>query len=333
MQAVERKQEATAGNADSQRTRVIGRRIVASNVVMLELVPIDGTPVAAFSAGAHIELLLEAGARQYSLFNAPHERDVYRIAVRREEDGRGGSAEVFDRLVEGDTLSVRGPFNHFSMAADSGEAVLIAGGIGITPILAMAEQCRTDGTTFELHYAGRGRQHMAFAEQLLGDDWQAQSRLYAPDLDGPGQLDVAQVIPEPAAGKHLYVCGPAGLIEAVQVAARDKGWPESRVHFERFGADAPQPADGDQPFELEIASSGQRIVVGAQETAADALARAGVVIPTSCGSGVCGSCCTRIKEGTPDHRDLYFSPEEQARGDQFTPCCSRAVTAVLVLDL
>lgn len=333
MHTLERAQDTAAAKSESQWTRIVDRQAIADDVVMLVLAPIDGAPVMPFDAGAHIELQLQAGPRHYSLFNAPQERDLYRIAVRREAEGRGGSLEVFDTLVEGEIVAVRGPFNHFPLAAGAHDALLIAGGIGITPIMAMANQCRAEGASFELHYAGRNLSSMAFVDQLLSDEWQTNTWLYAAELSGTARLDVAQVISAPASDRHLYVCGPSRLIEAVIAAATDKGWPPSHVHFERFGADVTPPGNGDQPFELEIASNGQRITVSAEETAADALARAGVAIPTSCGSGVCGACCTRLKGGTPDHRDLYLSPEEQARGDRFTPCCSRAVTPLLVLDL
>nr|HPG81622.1 iron-sulfur cluster-binding domain-containing protein [Piscinibacter sp.] len=146
------------------------------------------------------------------------------------------------------------------------------------------------------------------------------------------RLDIAALLAEPPAGRHLYVCGPKGFMDAVLGAARAQGWPESQLHYEFFSADV-APVAGDASFEVQLASSGRIVVVPADRSIVQALAEAGVTVATSCEQGVCGTCLTRVIEGEPEHRDLYLTPEEQAAGDQFLPCCSRSRSARLVIDL
>ncbi|MBE7375700.1 oxidoreductase [Pseudomonas sp. AL-54] len=307
--------------------RVVRHEPAAQGVTLIELEPDDGQPLRPFRAGAHLALELNAGVRQYSLCNGPAETVRYRLAVRLEADGRGGSREVCEDLQAGSTLNASGPFNHFPLEEDDPCPLLIAGGIGITPLLAMAREREAQGRAFELHYSGRSQAGMAFHEELSGRG-DGQVFCYA---DGV-RMDLEQVIPSPSA-RHLYVCGPARLIDAVLAVARGKGWSDAQVHFERFGAEAPAALDGDGAFEVQIKSSGEVIAVGAEESVADALQRHGLYINLSCGSGVCGSCRLGVLDGDVDHRDYFFSPQEQAANDQFTPCCSRARSARLVLDL
>lgn len=312
--------------------RVVRREQVAQEVTLIELAPAEDHPLPAFTAGAHITLHTNAGMRQYSLCNGPDERDFFRIAVRLEAEGRGGSRQVVESLTEGAITQVSGPFNHFPLDDDDSYPLLIAAGIGITPMLAMALECQAQGRPYELHYAGRASQHMAFLA-LVREQLAQTSRLYAADLEDGSRMQLQQVIPDPASGRHLYVCGPASLIDDACSVARAKGWPEHRIHFERFHGEQPVQQDGDMPFTVQIQSTGQCITVAAEETVAQALERSGVYLNMSCGSGVCGSCRTGVISGEVDHRDYFYSPQEQAENKEFTPCCSRARSAKLVLDL
>lgn len=332
---ISRQSQVTSDPAEMDQVwpvRVIKREQVAEGVTLFELASLDGRPMADFSAGAHIALHMPAGVRQYSLCNAPNERNCYRIAVRLEAEGRGGSRQICESLHEGDVVPISGPFNHFALNVDDPHPLLIAAGIGITPMLAMALECQADGRLFELHYAGRISHCMAFLP-LVGDRLKDAARLYAPDLNDGKRMQLQQVIPVPTSGRHLYVCGPASLIDEVCATARAKGWADDHIHFEHFHGAPPLPQEGDFPFEVQIQSTGRCITVGAEETVADALQRNGVYLNVSCGSGVCGTCRTGVVAGEVDHRDYFYTPQEHAQNTEFTPCCSRARGAKLVLDL
>jgi vanillate O-demethylase ferredoxin subunit len=321
----------TAG--DTLTVRVARKRQEAQDICSLELEHPQGQPLPAFTAGAHLDVHLPGGlVRQYSLCNTPGDTRRYQIAVLRDAQSRGGSQAVHEALHEGDVLSISAPKNHFPLAAQAQRHLLLAGGIGVTPMLAMAETLSAQGAAFELHYCTRSRGRTAFVERLGAAAYAGQVRLHHDDGDAAQKLDIAALLSACDAGTHLYVCGPQGFMDAVLGTARAQGWPEERLHYEFFGA-APVASAQDAAFDIEIASSGRVIPVRAGTTALQALLDAGLDIPMSCEQGVCGTCLTRVKSGQPDHRDHYLTPEEQAANDQFLPCCSRARSARLVLDL
>lgn len=315
------------------RVRVAARQDEALDICSLDLVPVDGSALPAFSAGAHIDVHLPGGlVRQYSLCNPPGETHRYRIAVLRDAASRGGSATVHDQLQVGTVLDIGTPRNLFELAPSAPHHLLLAGGIGITPLLAMAEQLAAQGGGFTLHHATRSRERTPFVAQLANAPY--ADRVHHHFDDGPAmqKLDLAATLRSAPAGSHLYVCGPTGFMEAVLAEGRAQGWDEARLHREYFAA-APTGTAGDGGFELELASSGRVIPVAADQTALAALLAAGLDIPMSCEQGVCGTCLTGVKSGVPDHRDQYLTPEERAANNQFLPCCSRASSARLVLDL
>ena len=303
----------------------------AQQVCSLELVPLDGQALPAFEAGAHIDVHINAQlCRQYSLCNAPHERHRYQIAVLREPASRGGSAAVHEQIAVGDVLHISAPKNHFALHAAARHHVLIAGGIGVTPILAMAQQLAKAECSFEVHYCGRSADKMAFTDTLKALAQQGAVHLY---MDDAGQrLDPALVLGTPTADTHMYVCGPQGFIEWVWASAQQYGWPASQMHREFFALEKAQIAEGDA-FELRLARSNLQVTVPRNQTIIEVLAAHNVHIPTVCEAGICGSCTTRVLEGIPDHRDEFLSDEEKAANDQFTPCCSRACTPLLVIDI
>ena len=287
----------------------------------------------AFSAGAHIDVHVPGGpVRQYSLCNDPQETDRYCIAVLRDPQSRGGSRALHDQVEAGDLLTISRPKNHFPLNADAPHSLLLAGGIGVTPLLAMAEALTADGRSFDFHYAVRSLDKAAFLPHMAASGFAQQVHIHADDGAAEQKLALASVLAGAAATTHLYVCGPQGFMDAVLGKARETGWAESRLHFEFFSAQVITSAS-DAPFEVEIASTGQRIAVPKDVPVTHALAQAGIEIMTACEQGVCGTCLTRVLAGTPDHRDSYLSPEERAANDQFMPCCSRAKTATLRLDL
>ena len=315
------------------RVRVVARQDEALDICSLDLVAVDGGALPAFSAGAHIDLHLPGGlVRQYSLCNAPGETQRYRIAVLRDAASRGGSATVHDQLQVGTELEIGAPRNLFELDPSAPHHLLLAGGIGITPLLAMAEQLAAQGGSFALHHATRSHERTPFVAQLATAPYADRVHHHVDDGPAMQKLDLAATLRSAPAGSHLYVCGPTGFMEAVLAEGRAQGWDEARLHREYF-ATAPTGAAGDGGFELELASSGRVIPVAKDQTALAALLAAGLDIPMSCEQGVCGTCLTGVKSGVPDHRDQYLTPEERAANNQFLPCCSRASSPRLVLDL
>jgi vanillate O-demethylase ferredoxin subunit len=313
--------------------RVAARRDEALDIIGLDLVAADGRALPAFTAGAHIDLHLPGGLiRQYSLCNPPGDTGVYRIAVLRDPASRGGSRAVHDAMTVGTELSISTPRNHFELAPSAPHHLLLAGGIGITPLWAMAEQLAQSGGSFTLHHCTRSRERTPFVEILAASAYADRVQHHFDDGEAAQKLDIAATLAQAPAGTHLYVCGPQGFMDAVLNAGRAAGWPEERLHREYFAA-APVDRTDDGSFELELASSGRVIPVRADQSALAALLAAGLDIPMSCEQGVCGTCLTGVKAGTPDHRDQYLTDEEQAANDQFLPCCSRSKSARLVLDL
>ena len=320
--------------------RVARKETLAQDIVLLELVAAAGAVLPPFEAGAHIDVHVRMGGtafvRPYSLCNTPGQPASWHIGVQREAQSRGGSAAVHAWLGEGSSLQVSAPRNHFLLAPASrvpgAHSLLLAGGIGITPLLAMAEQLHRDGAHFELHHCTRNLARTPFVQRLDAAPYAAHVQRHLDDGAAEQRLDLPALLAAAPPGTHLYVCGPQGFMDAMLGAARTAGWPEAQLHWESFGA-AVLPQQGDQAFDLVLARSGRTIRVHADQTAAQALQSEGVYLSTSCEQGVCGTCITPVLEGVPDHRDQYFTPEEQAANDQFTPCCSRACGASLVIDL
>jgi vanillate O-demethylase ferredoxin subunit len=309
--------------------RVLSRRIEAEDIVALVLGAPRGGDLPPFGAGSHIDVETAPGVvRQYSLCNLPDGRDHYEIAVLREPASRGGSIALHERFREGDTIRVSEPRNHFALRPVTGEILLLAGGIGITPLLCMAERLSAVGASFRLHYCARNPARTAFRDRIAASAFAGLTAFHFDDGPETQRLDPRALFASAGAAPEVYVCGPSGFIAWIEAAAAEAGIPAGRVHREYF-ASAPLETGEDTPFRLRLASTGQTIDVGANESAATALARHGIEIPVSCEQGICGTCITRVIEGEPDHRDLLMIDSN----DEFTPCCSRALTPTLVIDL
>jgi vanillate O-demethylase ferredoxin subunit len=312
--------------------KVVRKAQEALDIASFELARPDGAALPAFGAGSHIDVQVPGGpVRQYSLCNDAAENHRYRIAVLRDPASRGGSTGMHDRLKEGDTLQISEPRNHFPLV-HAQRTLLFAGGIGVTPLLCMAQRMAAIGADFEMHYCTRSAERTAFRGEIAAAPFAQRVHFHHDDGPPSQKLNLPRVLGTPDANTHLYVCGPTGFIDWVTRTAKDAGWPTGQVHLEYFGA-APQDASGDRAFDVKLASSGKTIRVAADQSVVQALQAQGVEVLTSCEQGVCGTCITRVLEGECDHRDLYFTDEEKAKHDQFTPCCSRAKSAMLVLDL
>lgn len=315
--------------------RVARKAHIADDVVQYELVSPGELPLPGFTAGAHLDVHIPGGlVRQYSLCNGEHETHRYVLGVLREVASRGGSLYMHATLEEGQIVEVSAPRNRFGLSQDSNRTLLIGGGIGITPLLSMAESLWRRGEAFELHYSVRTRARAAFMEQLVSAPYAQRVSLHLDDGEPTQRLDVRGLLADWSAGRHLYVCGPAGLIDAVRAIARENGWPDHAVHFELFSAGpASEAPEGNHPFDVRLASSGRIIRVEPHKTVVEALADAGVDIAVSCEQGVCGTCLTGVLAGVPDHRDCFLTDKEHAANDCFTPCCSRSLSIELTLDL
>jgi len=312
--------------------KVASKHNEADGICSYELVPTGGGALPAFEAGAHVDVHLPGNlVRQYSLCNPPIETHRYQIGVLRDAGSRGGSEAMHDRIDVGTVLTISAPKNHFPLV-EAKRTLLLAGGIGVTPILAMAETLASKGAPFEMHYCARSPDKAAFKERLGESHLRDLVHFHYDSGDAAQKLDMTALLANPQADTHLYVCGPQGFIEYVLGTAKAQGWPQAQLHVEYFSA-AAVDTTGDQPFDVKLASSGKVFTVPPGTTVIKVLAKAGVEIPYSCEEGVCGTCLTRVVEGVPDHRDMYLTEEEQAANDQFTPCCSRSKTKLLVLDL
>lgn len=304
----------------------------AEDVLSLELVDPDGRALPPWEAGAHLDLHLgPQTTRQYSLCGDPEDRGRYRIAVLKEPASRGGSAHVHAALRPGARVTAKGPRNHFALA-DADSYLFIAGGIGITPILAQARQAGRQGRRWQLWHGGRKRSSMAFGAELAALAALGGEVTLHPQ-DEAGLLDLDRILDRAGTGALVYCCGPEPLLAAVEAACTERGIRE-RLHTERFAAvKQPAPDTGEAAFEVRAARSGVTVQVGADQSIVDALEAAGVAVETSCREGICGTCETKVLDGRPDHRDMLLSAEEQAAGGSMMVCVSRCASPCLVLDL
>lgn len=301
----------------------------AADVAAIELVAGPGGRLPPFTAGAHLDVEAAPGiVRQYSLCSDPGEEGRYRIAVLREPNSRGGSIAIHERVRPGMQLRVRKPRNLFPLDEAAERSLLFAGGIGITPILAMARRLHALERDFVLHYSARSRRRAAFVDELLQSAFADKVRLHFSDQDA--RLEPRSALTPPAAGLHAYVCGPRRFIAALADEARRLGWPDDHFHVERFAGEV--DAEG-APFTLVAERSGRIFEVPRDKTILAVLQDAGIEVASSCQSGVCATCLTDVIEGKPDHRDLVQTAEEKATNRRIAVCCSRARSRVLVLDI
>ncbi|MGH8693478.1 MAG: PDR/VanB family oxidoreductase, partial [Burkholderiales bacterium] len=292
-------------NVFALTVRVARKSQEAVDICTFELVSADGGPLPAFSAGSHIDVQLPDGVtRQYSLCNDPGESHRYLLGVLKDPTSRGGSKAMHEVVREGDVLQISAPKNHFPLAHEAMKSLLLAGGIGVTPILCMAERLKITGADFEMHYCTRSKDRTAFHDRISRSAFAAKVQFHFDDGAPAQKLDIAGLLAAPQAGIHLYVCGPKGFMDAVLNVARAAGWPEAQLHYEFFSSGVTK-FDTDGSFEVKLASSGKIVLVPKDKSVVEALSASGVEVPTSCSQGVCGTCLTRVIEGEPDHRDMY----------------------------
>lgn len=308
---------------------VVGRKVVARDVLEVELRPVDGDPWPDHDAGAHVDVWLPNGlVRQYSLVAPSNEAATGRIAVLKAADSRGGSVYIHERVLVGQRLLVSEPKNNFELAVGDQRPVLVAGGIGVTPLLAMARALAEQGRPFEFYYQVRTPDRAAYAAELRELVPGPGLHLRSSSVDG--YFTPEEVLRAAGPGVTVYVCGPEPFMEHVRKGAEAVGVGADSFHVERFKHDADTAG---HPFSLTARRSGVTVLVGDSDTPSRALARAGVFVPTACEQGVCGTCVARVLAGTPDHRDVILSAEEKAQGHLMTLCCSRASGESITIDL
>ncbi|MNZ06962.1 Phenoxybenzoate dioxygenase subunit beta [compost metagenome] len=310
---------------------VLRRTGEAEDIIGLELQAVDGRELPPFSAGAHIDVRTSAGlVRQYSLCNDPHTGGNYRLGVLLDPNSRGGSRAVHEELRSGSRVAIGIPRNLFPLVDESRSITLIAGGIGITPLLAMAYTLHRHGRAFSFHVCARTAERVAFRDVLQG--WGERVHYHYNTVEDPlaPAFDPTRDIGPYVDGHYIYTCGPSGFLEFIRKSAAELGWPEDAVRLEHFGAEAPVAGEA---ITVEARRSGITVEVGPESTIAEALQAAGVPVEMSCEQGICGMCMTKVLDGVPEHRDLYLTEAEKVRNDRMTICCSRAKSACLVLDI
>lgn len=320
---------AASGREPQVEVAVTRKWLTAEGIAAFELSPVSGQ-LPSFQPGAHVDVHLPNGlVRQYSLTNGPGLTTVYRLGVKLEPDSRGGSRYMHESVRPGDTLQLSEPHNNFPLRRDAARAVLIAGGIGVTPLLSMAQTLERQQLGWELHYFAQSDGHIAFGEVLEPLSAGLVKHLgLSPEQTADELEKITQAY---EAANHVYICGPGPMIEAARTIASGAGWPEDAVHFEYFKNES--DLDDASSFEVQLAQSGQTLVVGEGVSLLESLRDAGVAMPSSCEQGLCGTCMATVLEGELDHQDAYFNDSERAAGDKVLTCVSRAKSRRIVLDL
>jgi ferredoxin-NADP reductase len=309
--------------------QVTAMRLEAQGIVSVELSSATGMQLPPFTPGSHIDLHLSNGlVRSYSLFNSPAETHCYVVGVLNDRGSRGGSRFVHEQMRVGGTLSISAPRNHFELDESAARSVLLAGGIGVTPIFCMYNRLRETGRDVELIYCARSRKEAAFVEALEGSGGSVRTH-FDDEMGGPP--DLAALLGGHPADTHFYCCGPAPMLDSFEAACLALG--QRHTHVERFAAAKDVEAVQDSGYQVELAKSGKSLTVPAGKSLLDALLDAGVSADYSCREGVCGACETAVLEGIPDHRDSVLTERERASNKTMMVCVSGCIGERLVLDL
>lgn len=320
----------TAQAASRLTVYIEEHRPLAKDIVGLTLRATDNTPLPAATPGAHIDLFLANGmTRQYSIVNATAQS--YELGVLLDPASRGGSDTIHHKLHQGATLEISPPRNLFPLDTAAQHVILFAGGIGITPILSMANALHRSKTPFTLIYCSRSKERAAYLDQLNNAPYRDNIHIFHDDESDTNAFNAPSLLATIPQKTPLYVCGPNGFMDHILTAAQNAGWATQDLHSERFSAPQSDTTD-DGSFEIVIKSSGAHIHVAAEETAVSALQNAGYDIPMSCEQGICGTCLIPVLDGELDHRDMFMTDAERSANNRFTPCCSRG-KGRLTLDL
>ncbi|WP_336038788.1 PDR/VanB family oxidoreductase [Acinetobacter calcoaceticus] len=309
---------------------VKNRHVEGGNIAVMEFESATSAALPKVEAGAHIDVHLPNGmVRQYSLCQNPNDEGKFRLGILRDPESRGGSVSAFDEIKDGMQIQVSEPKNLFPLLKAK-HSVLIGGGIGITPLITMAYQLASEGTSFELHYCGASPENCAFVDEIKNGELAKYTTFHFKSEGASHRAFFESAIKNIDLESHIYTCGPVGFMDWVINLATTHDFPEQQIHKEYFQVETDTSGDS---FEVVAERSGKIIMVEAGETILQALAKEGIEIEMSCEQGVCGTCMCDVIEGEPDHRDVYFTDEEKASNEQILVCCSRSKTPRLVLDI
>ncbi|MBP2603482.1 PDR/VanB family oxidoreductase [Acinetobacter calcoaceticus] len=309
---------------------VKNRHVEGGNIAVMEFESATSATLPKVEAGAHIDVHLPNGmVRQYSLCQNPNDEGKFRLGILRDPESRGGSVSAFDEIKDGMQIQVSEPKNLFPLLKAK-HSVLIGGGIGITPLITMAYQLASEGTSFELHYCGASPENCAFVDEIKNGELAKYTTFHFKSEGASHRAFFESAIKNIDLESHIYTCGPVGFMDWVINLATTHDFPEQQIHKEYFQVETDTSGDS---FEVVAERSGKIIMVEAGETILQALAKEGIEIEMSCEQGVCGTCMCDVIEGEPDHRDVYFTDEEKASNEQILVCCSRSKTPRLVLDI
>lgn len=317
------------GRKATIRVTVARKWLAADGIAAFELRPVQGL-LPTFQPGAHIDVHMPNGlVRQYSITNGPGESDSYVIGVKLERDSMGGSLCMHETVREGDLLAISEPRNNFPLRRDAVRTIFVAGGIGVTPLLAMAQALKNQNLDYEFHYFAQNQEQLAFPEKtaLLGEALKPHLG-FLPETTA---AKLKEILSGYRPDMHVYLCGPGPKLEAARRIAADLGWPETAVHFEYFKNT--NTIDDSSSFEVALARSCVTLQVTAGKTILETMREAGIDMPSSCEQGACGTCLATVIEGEPDHQDVYLNDAERKSGTKIMTCVSRARSARLVLDL
>jgi vanillate O-demethylase ferredoxin subunit len=323
---------------DSIEARLTQIRHEANGIASFEFTPLDGKKIASIDPGSHIDIHIGPRLiRQYSLINSPVDRNCYRIAVQREDQGRGGSLAMHRELSIDTEVKLSFPRNNFAMDFSANRKILLAGGIGITPLLSMALYCDRKKLDFELHYSTRSADRAAFSSLLTKLSRKSSVNLYHDETSESQHFNPENVLADCDADAHVYICGPAGFIDACYNSAL-KVYSDECIHIERFTAAVAKDSEAvgdtpDQGFNVILQKSNLEVWVSPEQTLLDAVMDAGVDLPFSCEQGICGTCITRVIKGKPDHRDAYLNDQEKASNQSMALCVSRCHGDEITLDI
>ncbi|WP_369790001.1 2Fe-2S iron-sulfur cluster-binding protein [Rouxiella sp. WC2420] len=304
-----------------------------SGNISLQLIAQNGGYLPTYSAGAHIDLFIpELGARQYSLCTESSDGKYYEVCVKLASLSSGGSHYIHQTLQQGDVITISAPRNHFPLP-QAKHYLLFAGGIGITPLLAMAEEIASQDIDFELHYYVSSQQEAAYISRCTAPLLANNLFLHYSDANDSLRRNTPCCLSNPHQDTAIIACGPEGFIQRLQDIMQEFHWQPTQLSFERFTNAKLSHQNDNQSFYIQLNSSGQRFLVGPSQTIAEVLFSAGADIMLSCEQGICGSCITDVIDGIPDHRDCVLTEEEREENTQITVCCSRSKSPLLVLDL
>lgn len=321
------KSDRVTGTESTIDVRLTAIRFGARDTNLYEFHRIEGGCLPPAIAGSHVDIHLPGGfVRQYSLTQPAEAPTAYLIGVKKEPQSRGGSSYLHDKARVGETFKISAPRNNFALVEDAPHVLLIAGGIGITPIWCMWQRLKSLARPSTLVYACRSRDDAIFLSEIEGE---REVTFHFDEENAGAVLDLKALLAKMPAGAHAFCCGPAPMLKAFEEAA--VSWPAERVHVEHFTAQAEAAKSGG--FAVHLARSGKEVIVASGETILAALIRAGIDAPYSCEEGVCGACMTTVLEGLPDHRDSVLTAEERSKNNKIMVCCSGSRTDRLILDL